>query len=33
MDAKLKRIQNICNVRTQDMLGSFGKGGEKWCYY
>jgi hypothetical protein len=29
MDAKMKRIQNVCNVRTQDTLGSFGKGGEK----
>jgi len=29
MDAKMKRIQNVCNVRTQDTLGRFGKGGEK----
>ncbi len=26
MDAKMKRIQNICNVRTQDTLDNFGKG-------
>jgi hypothetical protein len=29
MDAIMKTIQNICNVWTQDMLDSFGKGGEK----
>jgi len=29
MHARIKRKENICNVMTQDMLGSFGNEGEK----
>jgi len=29
MHARMKRKKNICNVMTQDMLGSFGNEGEK----